>query len=109
MKDKITLFEIYYWQRHRIIIYFSNFDYSDGIDILAQEMSKQYGDIVVDTLEGPYCRVITMQNDKYKYILCDDFDYGNEVYALKKKYHEDLKNKLQTIIDELNKRINNET
>lgn len=90
----------------RIVLSFCNFDYYDGIDLIAKIISKKFDDSIVQRLDNVSGRLLVMQSEKYQYVLSYDETYGNDVYSLNKSFHNDLKGKLRIVIDELNTKFN---
>ena len=91
----IKLIEINDEQNDRIVLSFCNFDYYDGIDLIAETMSRMFNDNIVQELDNISGRLLIMQSKDYQYVLSYDEISGNDLYSLDKKFHNNLKEKLQ--------------
>ena len=94
-------------KQNRIVFSFINYDYYDGNDYLAELFKERYNFVVKKKIDGWWYSIIHICNEHSEYELLWHEDIGNEIYSLIQtdKENEILENRLNNIVDIINKRI----
>ena len=93
---------------NRVEFLLVNYDYIDGNDYLARLFQEEYGFIVDDKIDGWWYNIIRIHLSSSTYEMVWHEDTGNEIYSLcqTKEENEILQQRLEKVLDILNRRRN---
>ena len=94
-------------ENNRIEYLFRNFDYFDGIDLVAKLFGQEFQMLSDEKIDGMFYSIIKLYKDSTEYDLIWHEDVGNYIFSVKQDENSiiELEQRLEVIVGVLNEMV----
>ncbi len=105
---KVSFKKYYDKNDNRIELLLINYEYYDGIELIVQIFTEEFGFEVVNQFDGIWFKKIQIKQNESIYELLYHEDIGNSIYSLNQTDYENmlLETRMNKVVDILNKIMN---